>query len=443
MIIFLIFTSTSPATHHRTHDTSQHHTRSNTHTDNGMCLYVAGDDTGGVSLWRIFPKSAQNVPDKQSVDGRPPLPPGEKKGEKGRNDVHQESRLLCFMNVNYIHRTDDSATATTIDAAGTADTGSNDERIVTLRFLPNTELLLVGTNKRLLLILIGNVEEPGSNSGTGGDKNMWDSTSGAAFSPSTRQRTLSHWLSHSPSPSKRAKTQSLKGEDTTFMSWVELDRVPAHCEGIFSMSVGVGEGEGEGDGQGDGTNKTPLTPTVGSPGVCCEDQSIILWKVVVDCETSRSSRDRVRKHDPEDRTLPPNIPEETGGVPSDPKPLNIAVPKEEKNGSIFSMPSLQTFFNSTTHGTSSPTAPLATPPQTPSKYELNLNLKQEKEQSVRKDRGNKSTGFLKKNFDVDLDDMSDCRVYRFKWTDEMFCTAFQNLKTVPQRALEDHLSKYY
>ena len=423
-----------------------------------MCLYVAGDDTGGVSLWRIFPKSTQNVPEnQQSIDGRPPLPQGEKKEERGRNDVHLESRLLCFMNVNYIHRTAEtttttSTTSTTTAAAGTAGAvdnqtstgGCTDERIVTLRFLPNTELLLVGTNKRLLLILIGNVEDQdsGSSSGISGLKNLWDATaSGAASSPSTRQRSLSHWLSHSPSPSKKAKTQSLKGEDTTFMSWVELDRVPAHCEGIFSMSVGVGEGDR--DREGDGQNKAPSSPIGGNPGVSYEDQSIILWKVVVDCEPSMPTRERVRKYDSEDRTLQPNSPKETGGVPAELRPPNITVPKEERNGSIFSLPSLQTFFHSSSLGSSSPTAIKSTPPQTPSKYELNLNLKQEKEQSTRRDRGNKSTGFLRKNFDVDLDDMSDCRVYRFKWTDEMFCTAFQNLKTVPQRALEDHLSKYY
>lgn len=441
-----------------------------------MCLFVAGDDTGGVSLWRIIPKSAENIPGNQpSVDGSPRMPGGEK-GESGRSELHQESKLLAYMNVNRVHRhpvDPTAATATANDgtvngtstgdvAAGTiADSstsaayatgactqpssGENPERIVTLRFLPNTELLLIGTNKRLLLVVVGTIEKDHRpTSGTEGVSNWWSSSQFVAQGGVTRQqRSLLHWLSHSPSPTKKANTQSLKGDGTTFMSWVELDRVPAHCEGIFSMSVGVGEGDGDSKGEGDGPDKAPSSLIGGSPGVCCDDQSIILWKVVVDCETSRSSKERVRKYDAEDRTLQPNIPEDTGVVPSDVRPLSVVLPKEERSGSMFSMPSLQTLFNSATLGSSSPTAVLATPPQTPSKHELNLNLKQEKEQSVRRDKSSKSNGFLRKNVDVDLDDTSDCRVYRFKWTDEMFCTAFQGLQTVPIDALQDHQSIFY
>ena len=80
---------------------------------------------------------------------------------------------------------------------------------------------------------------------------------------------------------------------------------------------------------------------------------------------------------------------------------------------------------------------------TPKIPALNLNLKEEKETPFMNDDSKNNRTTARSNFDVDVDDLSYCRVYRLKWTAEMFRTAFKNSKAIPQHALEDHLSKIY
>lgn len=398
--------------------------------DDGVCLYAAGDDTGGVSLWRIFPKISENVPSRRQNTEEEKYQEPEKKD----TDLPFESKLQCFLNINCLLRTVDS----TSPDSPCPGVHREDERVVTLKFLPNSELLLIGTNKRLLLIVIGTPSMhpgPGTESGINEPNiNIWNSTQvpSGPFSPLSRQQHLSHWLSHSPSPYKKSFPilKGQKGAEMTFLSYVELDRVPSHCEGIFSMSVGTDPTLGGGNNGGD--------PVGGVGGTNDEDnlaggnQSTILWKVVVEQDSAKLAKSNT--FDRHNNVV--EISRRTVSSSVDPRPTNSTT-KEEKNVSIFSMPSLQTFFNPPSHSST----PGNMTPQTPIKPELNLNLKQEKEMTDRK--GKRNSVSYKNNFDVDLDDASDCRVYRFNWTDEMFLSAFQGLKTIPHVALQDHLSKYY
>ena len=82
--------------------------------------------------------------------------------------------------------------------------------------------------------------------------------------------------------------------------------------------------------------------------------------------------------------------------------------------------------------------------------ELNLNLRQEKEEINKSGKNKKGTYSaystvqspgIERN--MDFEEISDCRVYRFEWTDGMFDIAFQGLKNVPRNALEDYLMKYF
>ena len=278
-----------------------------------------------------------------------------------------------------------------------------EERVVTLQFLPNSELLLVGTNKRLLLIVVGAAATPGAatvqasdldpglNSGICGD--VWNVSidllrdSSNTFSPQAREQSLSHWLSQSPTPYKRQymnmnmNTDASKDSDMTFVSWIELDQVPPYCEGIFSMSVGPEGGQGgseHGSGSGSGSEQGR-----GQGQGQDEEMSIFLWKVILQLEVPILDRD-------------------------------VLVP-----------------------------VPASADTVTPKIPALNLNLKEEKETPFMNDDSKNNRTTARSNFDVDVDDLSDCRVYRLKWTAEMFRTAFKNSKAIPQHALEDHLSKIY
>ena len=418
-------------------------------------MYAAGDDAGGVSLWRMFrKKEAVTSPiDKSNTE---PLNinvdrcRNEEEVGNMESDVQKESKLQSFLNVNHLTRSNDPRAEGDGEYISTQSSEERDkdgkkeiERISTLRFMPNSELLLVGTNKRLLLIVISTPHGPGYGPGTDSsinceNRNVWNASQPYGspllpFSPTARQQSLSHWLSHSPSPYLRHKQPYSSCIDTeygvSFVSWVELDRVPSHCEGLFSVSVG--ESNSNRDTADIGRN---VRYEEGS-----SEQCIILWKVVVEDEAARLQRDISDLNTQADASTnnderpiegPKTLDSTTALKESDSKIKN-----KERAGSIFSLPSLS-FFNNASRPKpeQSPSASLIT--------ELNLNLRQEKELSLRKSRRNSSTN-ARSNFDVELDDASDCRVYRFKWTDEMFLTAFKNLKTIPQAALEDHLSKYY
>jgi hypothetical protein len=352
-----------------------------------------------------------------------------------------------------------------------------EERVVTLQFLPNSELLLVGTNKRLLLIVVGAADaaattvqcpDPDSGLSTGICGDVWNvsidplrDSNNTAFSPQAREQSLSLWLSQSPTPYKRQymnmnmSTNASKDSEMTFISWIELDQVPPYCDGIFSMSVGPEGGQGgsesgngseQGQGQGQGQGQE-------------EDMSIFLWKVIVQSEVHELDRDMSESTwDMLEAAL----------TPAQLDAHTADKPMPNQGGTVFSF-----FSSSAQSATASNSVPVSTTPPkpvhvlvpapapvplpvpvpgpalaspdtvTPKKPDLNLNLKEEKETPCANDNSKNSRTTARSNFDVDIDDLSDCRVYRLKWTKEMFRTAFKNSKAIPQHALEDHLSKIF
>lgn len=523
-----------------------------------MRFYCAGDDCGGVSLWRIFPciAPAPSAPppathhtgdrnrdrdwdrdrDRDVHRGRNQEESKESgftgedidngndsdidNGDDGDEDENENdsensitvrSVLQCFLNVNCLPRLSDTPEIRSCENTGERNRSNEakeqdkvkvkDERIVTLQFLPNSELLLVGTNRRLLLIVVGAMQDPGPSSGICGD--VWNVsildpyragtsastgaiTSSDVFSPSARAReqSLSNWLSQSPSPYKRQDMNKninmnmdiSKESERYFVSWVELDHVPPHCEGIFSMSVGSESGQfggvtgieqGQGQGQGLELGKEQEQEQE-------QEMSIFLWKVIVQSEVPSLEREGSKSSSLMEVLLTPRQSDDgvtpgTAAEAADKSKMKPVSNKSEKSkgGALFSLPS---FFTSTAQQSAksnnvsiSATAPVPVPSPvpalaiapsvpdnvnvTPKKQALNLNLKEEKETPccVRADassRGN-STNKRLGNFDVDVDDASDCRVYRLKWSEEMFRSAFKNLRSIPQRALEDHLTKIF
>ena len=536
-----------------------------------MRFYCAGDDCGGVSLWRIFPRTAP----------APSVPPPATHHTRDRNrdrdwdrdrdrDVHrgrnqEESKesgftgedidnghdsdidngddgdgdedenendsgssitvgsvLQCFLNVNCLPRLSHISEDRSCEDTGERERNDEekmqdkvkvkDERIVTLQFLPNSELLLVGTNRRLLLIVVGAMQDPGPSSGICGD--VWNVstldpyragtstiTGSDVFSPSARAReqSLSHWLSQSPSPYKRQNTNKnidmnmnmniSKESESSFVSWVELDHVPPHCEGIFSMSVGSESGQfggvsgteqGQGQGQGQGLELGKEQEQEQEQQIEQEheqEMSIFLWKVIVQSEVPSLEREGSKSSSLSEVQLTPRQPDDgvtpavtaTATATAEKSKVKPVTNKSEKSkgGALFSLPS---FFSSTAQqsaksnnvpvsATAQVPAPLPVPvlalalsvPDnvnvTPKKQALNLNLKEEKETpccvhadaSSRDNSTNKRLG----NFDAEGDDDSDCRVYRLKWSEEMFLSAFKNLRSIPQMALEDHLTKIF
>ena len=496
--------------------------------ENESRLYCAGDDCGGVSLWRIVPciaphpylharshsKGQQRDCDRDRNRNRDRSISLEESKELGfvdeddgdldndhDNDQENEEsassitvapELQCFLNVNCLPRLPYASTHNSYAGTENRNKGEQygdeggekvaekEERVVTMQFLPNSELLLVGTNKRLLLIVVGAAaaadmqgSDPDSGPNTGICGDVWDASidplmtsNYIAFSPHAREQSLSHWLSQSPTPYKRQhmnmnmNTHALKDSEMTFISWIELDQVPPYCDGIFSMSVGSGGGQGGSEHGG------------GSESEQGQDQEmpIFLWKVIVQSEVPLLDRDVSASDVLEAALTPAQLDAHTADKP---KP-SATKPDKSQGGTVFSFFSSTasapahaqsaTASNNASVSTTPPTpvpalvpapapapvpAPIPTPALaspdtvTPKKPALNLNLKEEKETPYKNDDSKNNRTTARSNFDVDVDDLSDCRVYRLKWTEEMFRTAFKNSKAIPQHALEDHLSKIF
>jgi hypothetical protein len=430
--------------------------------------------------------------------------------EENASSITVGPELQCFLNVNCLTRQPYASTHNSYTGTENRNKEENDdgedgekvvekeERVVTLQFLPNSELLLVGTNKRLLLIVVGaanattTVQCPGLDSGpnTGICGDVWNvsidplrDSNYTAFSLQAREQSLSHWLSQSPTPYKRQymnmimNTNASKDNEVTFISWIELDQVPPYCEGIFSMSVGPegghgvsehgsgsGSGSEQGQGQGQGQGQD-------------EEMSIFLWKVIVQSEVPELDRDV--SGSTSDMLEAALTPAQLDAHTADKPMPSTAKPDKNQGGTLFSFFSSSpapapvqsaTASNSVPVSTTPPTpvpvpapitalvpapAPMSVPAPvlvpvpaspdtvTPKKPALNLNLKEEKETPFMNNDSKNSRTTARSNFDVDVDDLSDCRVYRLKWTAEMFRTAFKNSKAIPQHALEDHLSKIF
>ena len=460
-----------------------------------MRFYCAGDDSGGVSLWRIFPRPAPSAPSARHHTGDQDMDRdrgknqeeskesgfleednrdfdndddnGDEDENEGESSIAVGSVLQCFLNVNCLPRLPDVSVHNSYeDTKKRNNEGKNqgkqkekEERIVTLQFLPNSELLLVGTNKRLLLIVVGTTQDFGPSTEICGD--VWNVSSSdpfrvssGAFSPHARELSLSQWLSQSPTPYRRQyinmNMNSFKDSEMTFVSWVELDHVPPYCEGIFSMSVGS---KGEKCGDENSTDR------VGCQGLGLDKEkelSIFLWKVVVQSEVPTLDREGSKSSDMVEIMIAPRQ-ADANPIDKSKSKSSITKPDKRKGGSLFSLP---TFFSSSVqpssnssnvHVTTTSSVPVPAlafalqENRTPKKAALNLNLKEEKETPcVRADsRNNNNRTNARSNFDFEVDDVSDCRVYRLKWTEEMFRTAFKNSKAIPQAALEDHLSKIF
>ena len=545
-----------------------------------MRFYCAGDDCGGVSLWRIAPRTAPSAPppathhtgdrnrvrdwegdrdrdvhrgrnqeeskesgftgedidngNESDIDNGDDADDDENEND-GESSITVGSVLQSFLNVNclprFSHISEDRSCADTGERNNEekVQDKAKDERIVTLQFLPNSELLLVGTNKRLLLVVVGAMQDPGPSSGICGD--VWNVStldpygSSDAFPPSAsasaraREQSLSHWLSQSPSPYKRQNTNTSENIDVNmnmsmdtskeseryFISWVELDHVPPHCEGIFSMSVGSesgqsggvsgteqGQGQGQGQGEGEGLElgkEQELQQEHKQEQEQEQEMSIFLWKVIVQYEVPLLEREGSKSSSLSEVLLTPRQSDDdlmlaTAAAAaaaykskSKAKPLTNKSEKS-KGGALFSLPS---FFTSTATATAqqsgrsnnvpvSTTAPVSVQVPvpvpalalglalsvsdnvTPKKQALNLNLKEEKEtpccvqayaRSSSSSRDNSNSTNKRSNVDVEVDGDSDCRVYRLKWSEEMFLSAFKNSRSIPQRALEDHLTKIF
>lgn len=414
--------------------------------------------------------------------------------EEGVSSITVASELQCFLNVNCLPRLPYASTHNSYTGTENRNNEEKDgakeeekvvekeERVVTLQFLPNSELLLVGTNKRLLLIVVGAAAtataavmqvpapDPGPDSGICGD--VWNvyidplKDSSNAFSPQAREQSLSHWLSQSPTPYKRQymnmymNTHAVKDSEMTFISWIELDQVPPYCDGIFSMSVGPEGGQGGSEhGSGSGSEQGQGQE---------QEMSIFLWKVIVQSEVPLLDRDVSVSDMLEAAITPAQL---DAHAVDKPQPSTVK-PDKSQGGTIFSFfsssapaPALSsTASNSVSVRTAPPTpapvlvpapAPVSVPVPvpaparaspdtvTPKKPALNLNLKEEKETPCMNNDSKNTRTTARSNFDVDVDDLPDCRVYRLKWTEEMFQTAFKNSKAIPQHALEDHLSKIF
>ena len=208
--------------------------------------------------------------------------------------VQQESRLQCFLDINYLTRSGGNQSPR--NANGKVEV----EKIVTLQFLPNKEFLMIGTNRRLILVVLGPAKYQGVLYGSGMYPNIWNQSVQGLLSQS-KENCLSNWFSQSPLSSPRVERNDNNNDDDDyydnenynendtfseksfkndndidlknykniyenknrknennkleengtkrekkslnkgirFLSWVELDRVPSNCQGIFSMSVSV------------------------------------------------------------------------------------------------------------------------------------------------------------------------------------------------------------
>ena len=511
-----------------------------------VLLYAAGDDSGGVSLWKVYPKSQGGIGpfSKKKKDNNQSSSKYNEKNEKSTY-IQEESRLQCFLNINHLIRI--------VGSHSPRNTTSNNneeaevEKIVTLQFLPNKEFLLIGSNKRLILVVLGPAKFQGQLYGSGIYPNIWNQSVHGLMSHS-KECSFFNWLSQSPlsSPCNKIRNKSEidididddnsnsnsnsndnndnnddkninnnninnnnndnnnynnKKNGLSFLSWVELDRVPSSCQGIFSMSVSVcaptdlgsstesalnslnstdsgfglndynndssnnnnnsnNNNSNENNNDNDNSNDNNVKITSNTEMIKEEVRKIILWKVVVENEQITDKKmskyvnnDRVSHSDKLENKSPTSS-SSSSSISS------RFFGNDENSNSIFSLPniSIPTFLNSKNNSTVAqskqnnfkennmiPPSIQTIPPVLTQKNNdniriLNLNLRQEKEE--KKMKGNaavRSPGIRV----LDPEDISDCRVYRFEWTDGMFDIAFQGLKNVPRQATEDYLTKFF
>ena len=258
-----------------------------------------------------------------------------------------------------------------------------------------------------------------------------------------------------------------------FLSWVELDRVPSTCQGVFSMSVSVCAPVVPGPEKlliPETLNQLEVDITTGNGSVKNEEdknciisgkdetRSIILWKVVVENDKNTKKENMYGRNN-----RPVNSDKNSNYSPTS---LSARLfgndDKKNKNNqppsSIFSLSNflnskisftpLQLIQNKLNGENQISTPPVQSALSSPvltfnneNKNELNLNLKQEKEENIVK---NNNSAKNSPKFKIqDPEEMSDCRVYRFEWTDGMFDIAFQGLKNIPCLATNDYLTKFY
>lgn len=182
----------------------------------GAHRFVAADSEGTISLWYFYKHNAisenlENLrtPKKSSRNPRPPP----EDGTPGRKSKRRGSEKLMVRKPQL----KGVLSLSSIDLSGLY----GDERVVEMNFLLDESQLIVSTNKRLILLLLGKR----------GDK---ASSPMAARAMPVMSSPLSpiNMTPTSPAPSNNAEDS-----DLSFIGWVELDRAIPGKVGLFAMHM--------------------------------------------------------------------------------------------------------------------------------------------------------------------------------------------------------------